>query len=184
MGVPSIRSAPRTMRTGPTSGRCSMASSRTLDRPRGLGRKGERVAKTPIRVLPPRRGGRTVGDQPSRTAPENCHTSQMWLKSSSPRTASAQRYSGVKMTSPRRLSTSPLWRGMPNLVGKAVRIWAMTLRAISSGADISSSPYYKPRQKPTARPSIWISSSWGPAKIMGGQTAALSASSITVSPCR
>ena len=148
------------------------------------GRKGDRVANTPMRVLPPRRGGRTVGDQLSRTAPENCHTSQMWLKSSSPRTASAQRYSGVKMTSPRRLSTSPLWRGMPNLVGKAVRIWAMTLRAISSGADISSSPYYKPRQKPTARPSIWISSSWGPAKIMGGQTAALSASSITVSPCR
>ena len=29
------------------------------------------------RVLPPRRGGRTVGDQLSRTAPENCHTSQM-----------------------------------------------------------------------------------------------------------
>ena len=53
-----------------------------------MGRNGERVANTPIRVLPPRRGGRTVGDQVSRTAPENCHTSQMWLKSSSPRTAS------------------------------------------------------------------------------------------------
>ena len=29
--------------------------------PRLLGRKGERVAKTPIRSLPPRRGGLTVG---------------------------------------------------------------------------------------------------------------------------
>lgn len=76
-GVPSIRSAPRTMSTGPTSGRCSMASSFTLESPRGFGRKGERVANTPTRVLPPRRGGRTVGDQLSRTAPENCHTSQI-----------------------------------------------------------------------------------------------------------
>ena len=32
----------------------------------GLGRKGERVANTPMRRLPPSRGGRTVGDQPSR----------------------------------------------------------------------------------------------------------------------
>ena len=29
----------------------------------GLGRKGERVANTPIRAFPPSRGGRTVGDQ-------------------------------------------------------------------------------------------------------------------------
>ena len=29
-----------------------------------LGRKGERVANTPIRLFPPSRGGRTVGDQP------------------------------------------------------------------------------------------------------------------------
>ena len=36
-----------------------------------LGRNGERVANTPMRVLPPRRGGRTVGDQPSRSAFEN-----------------------------------------------------------------------------------------------------------------
>ena len=37
----------------------------------GLGRNGERVANTPMRTLPPRRGGRTVGDQPSRSAREN-----------------------------------------------------------------------------------------------------------------
>ena len=30
-------------------------------------------------LVPPRRGGRTVADQPSRTAWENPHTSQMWL---------------------------------------------------------------------------------------------------------
>ena len=134
MGVPSIRSAPRTMSTGPTSGRCSMVSSITLESPNGFGRKGDRVANTPTRVLPPRRGGRTVGDQLSRTAPENCHTSQMWLKSSNPRRASGLRYSGVKMISPRSSSTSPLWRGMPNLVGKAVWIWAMTFRVMASGA--------------------------------------------------
>ena len=34
----------------------------------GFGRKGERVANTPMRTLPPSRGGRTVGDQVSRTA--------------------------------------------------------------------------------------------------------------------
>ena len=62
---------------GPMSGRCSMPSRRTLERPKGLGRNGDRVANTPMRVLPPRRGGRKVGDQLSRTAPENCHTSQM-----------------------------------------------------------------------------------------------------------
>ena len=42
----------------------------------GLGRKGERVANTPMRAFPPRRGGRTVGDQFSRTAWENCQMSQ------------------------------------------------------------------------------------------------------------
>ena len=40
-----------------------MDSSRTDDRPIGFGRKGERVAKTPIRTFPPNRGGLTVGDQ-------------------------------------------------------------------------------------------------------------------------
>ena len=70
--------------------------------------------------------------QPQPHLQHHLHTSQMWLKSSSPRTASALRYSGVKITSPRRLSTSPLWRGMPNLVGNAVWMWAMTFRVIAS----------------------------------------------------
>ena len=68
MGVPSTRSAPATRSTGPSASSRSRPSSRTQLRPRALGRKGERVAKTPRRVLPPRRGGRTVGDQSSRTA--------------------------------------------------------------------------------------------------------------------
>ena len=57
----------------------------------GLGRKGDRVAKTPTRVLPPSRGGRTVGDQPSRTAWVNCQSSQMWLNCSIPRRALGSR---------------------------------------------------------------------------------------------
>lgn len=62
MGVPSIKSAPATRSTGPSSALCSTPNSLTEERPMGLGRKGERVANTPMRVLPPRRGGRTVGD--------------------------------------------------------------------------------------------------------------------------
>ena len=43
-----------------------------------LGRNGERVANTPILVLPPRIGGRTVGDHLSRTASENCHIKALY----------------------------------------------------------------------------------------------------------
>ena len=39
-------------------------SSLATDNPNGLGRKVERVANTPRRSLPPKRGGRTVGFQP------------------------------------------------------------------------------------------------------------------------
>lgn len=41
----------------------STDSTRTEERPREFGRKGERVAKTPIDLLPPSLGGRTVGCQ-------------------------------------------------------------------------------------------------------------------------
>ena len=61
----------------------------------GLGRKGERVAKTPMRVLPPSRGGKTVGDQRSRMAWEKTHRSQRWEYPSMPRRAVSLRYSGV-----------------------------------------------------------------------------------------
>lgn len=91
----------------------------------GLGRKGERVAKTPSRALPPSRGGRTVGDQVFRTAWENCQISQMWEKPSSPRSASGLRNSGSKTTRASSASTRPLCRGTPNLVGKSLRMRAM-----------------------------------------------------------
>ena len=78
MGVPSIRSAPATRSTGPRAVWRSTPKSRTEERPMGLGRKGDRVAKTPIRVLPPSRGGSTVGDQVSRMASEKIHRSHRW----------------------------------------------------------------------------------------------------------
>ena len=84
-----------------------------------------RVAKTPILRFPPRRGGRTVGDQPSRLAWENSHSSQMCENSSSPRTASGLRKSGSKTTLAFSASTSPLWRGIPNLDGKSLWMRAM-----------------------------------------------------------
>ena len=86
-----MRSAPATVSTGPSGVFGSTFKSLTQLSPMALGRNGERVANTPIRVLPPSRGGRTVGDQCSLTALENCQMSQMWEKSSSPRTASGAR---------------------------------------------------------------------------------------------
>ena len=67
-GVPSIRSAPRRRSTVPHSRVRSTPASRTAERAMGLGRKGERVAKTPIRTFPPSLGGRTVGDHSRRLA--------------------------------------------------------------------------------------------------------------------
>ena len=86
----------------------------------GLGRKGERVANTPMAALPPSRGGRTVGDHSSRTASENCQMSQRWENSSRPRSALGSRYFGSNTIRPFSESTSPLCRGRPNLVGKSV----------------------------------------------------------------
>ena len=94
----------------------------------GFGRNGERVAKTPMRLLPPSLGGRTVGDHSSRTASENCQMSQRWEYPSMPRKASGFRYSGSKTIFDVMVSTSPLWRGMPNLAVKSFRMWAMTER--------------------------------------------------------
>ena len=86
-----MRSAPHTVSTGPSSGSVRISSRRTQLRPMGLGRKGERVAKTPIRAFPPSRGGRTVGDQVVRFASENSQISQRWEYSSRPRRASGLR---------------------------------------------------------------------------------------------
>ena len=100
-----------------------------------FGRKGERVANTPTRRLPPSLGGRTVGDQLSRTASENCQMSQRCEYSSMPRSASALRYSGSK-TMRAGTSARPLWRGMPNLVGKSVRMRAMICVMTVSDIDV------------------------------------------------
>ena len=55
MGVPSIRSAPIT-----SISLSVICLIRTEDKPSPLGRKGDLVAKTPKRLFPPNRGGRTV----------------------------------------------------------------------------------------------------------------------------
>ena len=78
IGVPSIKSAPATSSTRPWSWVSRRPTSSTQLSPMGLGRKGERVAKTPMRVFPPSRGGRTVGDQLGRMASENCQISHRW----------------------------------------------------------------------------------------------------------
>ncbi len=92
MGVPFIRSAPPTISMLPRFASRSTRRRRTQLSPSEFGRNGERVAKTPMRVLPPSRGGRTVGDQSPRTASENCQMSQRWGELSIPRSASCTRY--------------------------------------------------------------------------------------------
>jgi len=87
----------------------------------GFGRNGERVANTPMRRLPPSRGGLTVGLQSSRMLSENCHKIQRWEYSSSPRNASLLRYSGANSILPVNSRTSPLCLGAPNFSGKSVR---------------------------------------------------------------
>ena len=86
----------------------------------GFGRLGDRVANTPIRRLPPRRGGRTVGDQPPCGGAENSQSSQICETDSSPRNASRTRYSGSNTTRPVSAEPGALWRGRPNFVGKSV----------------------------------------------------------------
>lgn len=95
-----------------------------------LGRKGLRVAKTPTRLFPPRRGGRTVAlnFEFEVRASLKSQSNQIWLKPSRPRKASGSRYSGSKTILPFRPFTSPLCRGTPNFVGKSVRIVAMGVK--------------------------------------------------------
>ena len=78
-----------------------------------------------MRTLPPRRGGRTVGEKVSVTLSENCQMSQRWLKPSMPRRASGSRYSGSNTTTLSSSLTTPACRGMPNFSGKSLTIWAM-----------------------------------------------------------
>ena len=61
--VMEYKSAPETTNTKPLSCVSSIRNNFTLVNPIGFGRKGERVANTPMRLFPPNRGGRTVGLQ-------------------------------------------------------------------------------------------------------------------------
>ena len=75
IGVPSMRSAPLTVMEGAPSPVKLIFSILTQLMAKGFGLKLLRVANTPSRVLPPRRGGRTVGFQVSRTFSEKIHKS-------------------------------------------------------------------------------------------------------------
>ena len=88
---------------------------RTEESPMGLGRCGEREAKTPTRVLPPRRGGRTVGEE---LVAEDCHIIHIKSNPSRPLIASGVRKGFSNIIVPGISLTTPAWRGMPNLVGK------------------------------------------------------------------
>ena len=127
MGVPSIRSAPLTTMMGPNSLSSRISSILTQDMASGLGRKLERVAKTPRRALPPRRGGRTVGFQLSRMFSEKIHSSQRWLNPSSPRNASAFLNSFSKTMTDFSSFRIPLCLGIPNFSGKSLRMRATVL---------------------------------------------------------
>ena len=146
MGVPSIRSAPFTYRTGPSGSPISIRSSSTQESPNGFGRNGERVANTPICSFPPSLGGLTVGchsSPPAGTPPrrfaENSHISQMWENSSSPLTASLLRYMGSNTIRARRWPASPLCRGIPNFSENSVRICAIGFISISGAKFTNNS---------------------------------------------
>lgn len=92
---------------------------------------------TPTRLFPPSRGGRTIGDQVSRTASENSQINQRWEYSSSPLSAFASRNSGSKTIVLFSSSISPLCLGIPNFSGKSVWIRAITFIAISSATFLT-----------------------------------------------
>ena len=112
----------------------------------GLGRKGLRVAKTPRRSEPPRRGGRTVGVHfavvpgllavaastaisaavPPGVPFSNSQSSHRWLNSSKPATACGSASSGSNTMRPCRCGAKKLLRGMPNFCGRSVSICAVS----------------------------------------------------------
>ena len=97
-----------------------MPSRRTSERPRLLGRKVERLAKTPTRRLPPRRGGRTVGFQPCPVVAWKPKINHRWENPSIPRMISGLRKDSWKTTCPHALGHKPGWRGTPNFPPKHV----------------------------------------------------------------
>ena len=84
-GVPLTRSTPERQSVSP-----SMARNWTSDMPRGFGRKGDRVAKSPQR--PPRSlGARTLAFAAFRPLRCAAHMSHTWLYSSRPSSAACDR---------------------------------------------------------------------------------------------
>ena len=98
----------------------SISSSLTQERPMGFGLKGERVAKTPILLFPPRRGGRTVGFHLSLSTSEKSHKSHRCEKPSIPFSTDGSLYSSVKIIRAFNSFTRPLCLGIPNFSGKSV----------------------------------------------------------------
>ena len=131
MGVPSRRSAPNTWTIGPSSV-SSTWSILTQVNPMGLGRNGLRVANTPMRSDPPKRGGLTVGDHfvfvpllslvaasaamscavPPGVPFSNSQSSHACEKPSSPATALFSANSGSKTMRPCKCGARKLLRGM------------------------------------------------------------------------
>ena len=75
---------------------------------------------------------------------ETVTISHTWENSSSPRSASALRYSGLNTTVDFSSSTRPLCRGMPNLVGKSLRRLAMIFIGKTSCSQLCSSISHSP----------------------------------------
>ncbi len=105
----------------------------------GLGRKGERVAKTPIRRFPPSLGGRTVGDHPPLSVAGEIPDQPNMRKPSSPRSMSGFRNAGSKTRK------SPQLRHQPRLPGNAkfywgshCELWQSTFIEISIGTLLFS----------------------------------------------
>ena len=78
MGVPSIKSAPRTVTTGPSAGSWVTASSSTQDSPMGLGRKGEpsptSTPNSPQNSASPARAAWCPSWRPALSSPPNTVT--------------------------------------------------------------------------------------------------------------
>lgn len=107
----------------------------------GLGRKGLRVANTPMRLAPPSRGGLTVGYHfsevprlfsvctslaistavPPGVPFSNSQMSHRYVKPSIPSTAEFRANSGSKMMVPCKCGARKLFRGMPNFCG--ISVW-------------------------------------------------------------
>ena len=126
---------------------CTLISL-TLLSPIGFGRNGDLVANTPIRLLPPNRGGRTVGDQlcsellgaGCSLTPQSSHKCEY---PSIPRSASFTANSGSNTIRVRIGLSSLLCLGIPNLSVCPLRAYAITFRFI---IDCKITPFHPKMQ--------------------------------------